>query len=93
VDQDRGHGREIDGLLADGQPGVDAPEREDVEQEPGDEEPDREAALVSSRIELDPLEGAGRGARRVLVCDACGSREVQRSLFVVVGMPVAGTLP
>src|SRR5262245_3943142 len=65
--------REIDRLLADGEPGVDAAEREDVEEEAGDEERDREAPLVARGVELDPLERAGRRALRFSGCNRCRS--------------------
>src|SRR5262245_29553441 len=70
--------REIDRLLADGQPGVDAAEREDVEEEAGDEEHNREAPLVARGVELDPLEGAGRCARRFAGCNRCRSLSAHR---------------
>lgn len=82
--QDRRDDEEINRLLADGEPGVDAPEREDVEEKAGDEERYGEAALVARRVELDPLQGAGGSARRVPGYDARRSLEAQRRLFRVL---------
>jgi hypothetical protein len=54
VDEDRGDDREVGGLLGDGEPRVDPPERDDVEKEARNEERGREAALVAGVEVAEP---------------------------------------
>src|SRR4029077_14361731 len=72
LDEDDGNEREVDSLLPDSQPGIDAAERQDVEEEAGDEECDSEPALVAGVVEAQPLEGARRDTRRVWGCGGGG---------------------
>ena len=63
VQQDRPGRGQIEHLLGDVEPGVDAAQREDVEQEPAGEEGDVDDALVLLVVELEALHSAWCGDR------------------------------
>jgi hypothetical protein len=52
--------QDVGDLLADGEPGVDPVQRDDVEEEAAHERPDCDLALVLIVVELEPVE-VGRG--------------------------------